>query len=357
MSNKKVKIGIIGKGFIAGTKYLPALKRIPNNEVVAVCSKHSPEAFARKWNIKKTYTDMEDICKDQDVEVVLVAVPNYLHKKAAILAAENNKHVICTKPLAMNADEAFEMLKAVKRAGVIHGYAENHIFMPPILKAKELVSDENALGEIYWTRSAEKHLGPHSAWFWDPTKAGGGALIDIGCHLIEFGRTFIGKEQNPTEAFCWGDTLVHKIKAEDTAVGFIKHGGGQINQIEVAWGSRGGMGRAYEIFGKEGTIIISSEPLLKCFTTRGVKYAGEKTEATKGWLSIAFDEEWSMGFIGEFAHFINCVLEDTEPIENFRDGYIVNAIMDTLYLSMKSGKWEKIKSNKLNEIEKIKGII
>ncbi len=335
MVSSQFKFGVIGAGYVAD-KYLAALRKIPKNSVVAACSRRpkSVRALARRWKISTVYTDMERLCGDPEVQAVIVAVPNYLHKKATLLAAENGKHIICTKPLAMNAAEALEMVKAVERAGAIHCYAENHVFMPPLLKAQELILRKKALGRIYWTRAATKHPGPHSPWFCDPRQAGGGALIDLGCHLVEFGRIFIGKAIPPKEAFCWGDTLVHKINTEDTAIGLVRHRGGQINQIEASWGYRGSLAKEYEISGVRGTIKVIPGSRLSCCTERGEK-SFVSNESCNG-------DEWSAGFVGEFAHFVESIRAGQQPSENFRDGYVVNAVIDALYSSMKSRRWEKV---------------
>lgn len=123
-----------------------------------------------------------------------IGLPNFLHEKAVVLAAENGKHVICEKPLGRNIGEARTMLDAVRRAVVIHSYAENHMFIPHITKAKEMI-DEGVIGNVFWVRSREAHFGPHSAWFWDPSLAGGGVLMDMGCHSASTALHLIGKRQ------------------------------------------------------------------------------------------------------------------------------------------------------------------
>lgn len=100
-------------------------------------------------------------------------MPNFLHQKASEIAAENGKHVICEKPLARNVNEAKAMLDAVERNNVIGCYAENQVFVPQIVRAKEMIQ-AGVIGDVFWIRSREAHFGPHSAWFWNPELAGGG---------------------------------------------------------------------------------------------------------------------------------------------------------------------------------------
>ena len=112
---------------------------------------------------------------------------------------------------------AFEMLNIVEKAGVFGGYLEDLVYTPKTLKSLESVRN-GALGDITWTRSREAHPGPHSDWFWNKELSGGGAIVDIGCHCIEIGRSYIGKDVLPVEVMCWADTLVKPIDAEDNAI-------------------------------------------------------------------------------------------------------------------------------------------
>ena len=115
-------------------------------------------------------------------------------------------------------------------------------------------SRAGAIGDVLWVRSRETHPGPHSAWFWDADQAGGGCIVDLGCHCIEIIRSYVGKGNRPVEVMCWSDTLVHPIEAEDNAIALIRFESGAIGQFEVSWTFRGGMDLRDEVAGTEGTI-------------------------------------------------------------------------------------------------------
>jgi predicted dehydrogenase len=175
---RKVNIGVLGYGFVESNFHLPCYKEIVKADVVAVggLKKRATEEFAKTWKIKKSYSGedfIEKLCRDREVDTVDIRLPNFLHEKATISAAENGKHVICKKPLGRNSGEARTMLTAARRAGVIHCYAENHIFMPHVTRAKDMI-DAGMIGKVFWVRSREAHFGPHSAWFQDPDLAGPG---------------------------------------------------------------------------------------------------------------------------------------------------------------------------------------
>jgi predicted dehydrogenase len=307
-------------------------------------TKEHAQQFAAEWDIPTWTTDMAEAIQDPETDIVVIGIPNYLHKEAAIMAAEAGKAVLCTKPLARNATEAQAMLNAIEQAGVFGGYLEDLVYTPKTLKA--LTSVQNgALGKVLWARSRETHPGPHSDWFWDPAQSGGGAIIDMGCHCIEIARNFIGKDNKPIEVMCWGDTQVHPIEAEDHAIGLVKYASGAIGQFEVSWTFRGGMDLRDEVSGTEGTIWLNHflRTGFEMFTAVGQGgYVAEKAESETGWLFPVGDEVHALGYVHMFRDMFDAIDAGTAPMETFYDGYIVNAIMDACYRSMQSKQWEAV---------------
>jgi predicted dehydrogenase len=260
------------------------------------------------------------------------------------MAAQAGKAVLCTKPLARTGAEALEILETVERAGVFHGYLEDLVYTPKTLKTIEAIR-AGALGRILWTRSREAHSGPHSAWFWDPEQAGGGAIVDLGCHCIEIGRNMVGKEVKPLEVMCWADTQVHPIDVEDSAVGLIRYASGAVSQFEVSWCFRGGMDLRDEVSGTEGTVWTNHwlRTGFEMFTSVGQGgYVSEKTESDRGWLFPVGDEVGELGYTAMFTDLLNALDRGIEPMETFYDGYVVNAIMDACYRSAQSKQWEPV---------------
>jgi len=339
------KITLLGAGLI-GRFYTISLQKLPGIEVTMVCAVTEDEAkiFADEFGIKRWSDNIENAINDPETDTVVIGLPNYLHKQAALLAAKAGKAILCTKPLATNALEAKEMLEAIEEAGVFHGYLEDLVYTPKTLKSLQAVHN-GALGKILWARSRETHAGPHSDWFWDVKRSGGGAIVDMGCHCIEIARDFIGKDVRPVEVTCWADTQVHPIEADDHAIGLVRYENGAIGQFEVSWTFRGGMDLRDEIAGTEGTIWLNHwlRTGFEMFTSVGQGgYVAEKAEGDTGWLFPVGDEVISLGYVDMFRDMFKAMDEGTAPMETFYDGYVVNAIIDASYRAAKSKRWEPI---------------
>lgn len=340
------KVTMLGTGLI-GMFYTMTLHGGRSRDKVTMVYSRTEERaadFAKTWGIDNHTTDMRKAIEDPDTDVVVIGLPNNLHEEAVNIAAAAGKAILCTKPLGRTAAEAKRMLDTVEKAGVFHGYLEDLVYTPKTLKA--IKSTQNgALGKVLWARSRETHPGPHSNWFWDKEISGGGAIIDMGCHCIEISRNFIGKDVRPVEVMCWADTQVHPIEAEDSAVGMVKYANGAIGQFEVSWTFRGGMDLRDEVSGTEGTIWLNHwlRTGFDMFTSVGEGgYVAEKAESDTGWLFPVGDEVGALGYVEMFTEQLNALDDGTKPMEDFYDGYVVNAIMDAAYKSIESKKWESV---------------
>jgi predicted dehydrogenase len=218
------------------------------------------------------------------------------------------------------------------------------VYTPKTRKAVDAVRG-GAVGEVLWVRSRETHPGPHSAWFWDARKAGGGAIVDLGCHCIEIIRAFVGKGNRPVAAMCWKDTLVHPIDAEDNAIALLRFESGAVGQFEVSWTFRGGMDLRDEVAGTDGTIWLNHflRTGFEMFSSGGSGgYVAEKAETEAGWLFPVGDEVDELGYTRMFTDMFDALDQGHQPAETFYDGYVVNAVMDACYRSSTSGRWEPV---------------
>lgn len=339
-------ITMLGSGLI-GLFYTMTLHGQRKRDLVKVVysrNEKRAQQFAREWKIPQATNNLAQAINDASTDCVVIGLPNHLHEEAIALAAKAGKAILCTKPLGRTAVEAKRMLDIVEKAGVFHGYLEDLVYTPKTLKAIQSVQ-RGALGEVLWVRSRETHPGPHSAWFWDNNQAGGGAIIDMGCHCVEIIRNFVGKQIKPVEVMCWADTLVHPIAAEDHGIGLIKFANGAMGQFEVSWAFRGGMDLRDEVAGTEGTIWLNHflRTGFEMFTTgESGSYVAEKAERESGWLFPVGDEVNELGYVHMFAEMFGAWDEKKAPMETFYDGYVVNAIIDACYKSAQTKLWEPV---------------
>jgi predicted dehydrogenase len=340
------RVTMLGTGLIGlfYTQTLHGKRQRDRVEVIYSRSEERARDFAAQYGIPRSTTKLEEAVADPETDAVVIGLPNHLHEEAVRLCAQHGKAVLCTKPLARNGEEARRILDAVERAGLFHGYLEDLAYTPKTLKALKAVQS-GQIGDVTWARSRETHPGPHSAWFWDANQAGGGAIVDLGCHCIEIIRNYVGKENRPVEVMCWLDTLVHPIEAEDNAIALIRFESGAIGQFEVSWTFRGGMDLRDEVAGTEGTIWTNHflRTGFEMFSSgEGAGYVAEKAETTSGWMFPVGDEVAELGYVNMFADMFDAMDEGREPMETFYDGYVVNAVMDACYRSADSGRWEAV---------------
>jgi len=341
-----IRIAMLGSGFI-GRFYADSLQGYRSKDkIVSVYSRteKSAKKFAEDYNCEHYTTNMEESIARANVDIVCIALPNNLHEDAVMLCCKHNKAVITTKPLGRNAAEAARMLRAVEDAGIFNGYLEDLVYTPKFLKAFETVKN-GGLGRILWAKSRETHPGPHSDWFWNIELAGGGCILDLGCHCVEITRSYIGKDIKPVEVMCWADTQVKPIDAEDHAIGLVKYENGSIAQFEVSWTFRGGLDLRDEVMGTEGTIWVNSflRTGFEMFTTgKGADYVAEKAESNTGWLFPVGDELNELGYNHMFMDMFNAYENGRKPKETFYDGYVVNAVLDAAYKSAKTKQWEPV---------------
>ena len=341
---RAVGVGMLGSGFI-GEFHTLGLRYVPDARVVANfgAGAERREAFARRFG-SRPLDSIEALCADPEVDLVVVSLPNHLHREAVLAAAAAGKAVACTKPLGRNAAEAADMLRAVTDAGVFNAYLENVVFNLDVMRMHDMI-EAGAIGRVTTFRAREGHSGPHAPHFWDAELAGGGALLDMASHGTECARYLLGKDLGVREVFAWGDTLVHgaKTSGEDNAVMVVRFQDGRAATCDVSWSSKGGLEGRFEVYGDAGRMVEDmGAGSLRAFIERPAGYLGEKADAETGWVFPVPDEVRVHGHDAMMADVVESFRAGRMPRETFRDGYIVNAVLDAAYRSMRSGCWEPV---------------
>ncbi|PAW93843.1 oxidoreductase [Mucilaginibacter sp. MD40] len=338
----RTKVAIIGAGFISDIHLESYHRFVPEAEVVAVYARNpdKAKAFAEKYHIATWFNDVDQLLAKTDAEVIDICVPNYLHAEVCIKAAKAKKHIIIEKPLAVTIEEADEMIAVCKENNVKLMYAEELCFAPKYERARSLV-DEGAVGEVYMLKQAEKHSGPHTDWFYDINLAGGGVLMDMGCHALGWFR-WVLKHAKVKDVYATMSTVLHKgrTKGEDNAVVVVEFENGVTCVAESSWAKHGGMDDRCEIYGTGGVVyadLFMGNSALT-YSKNGYGYAMEKVDSSAGWTFTIFEEAFNQGYPQELKHFIECVREDKTPIVTGEDGRVVLEMIYAAYASAGLGK-------------------
>lgn len=364
----KIKIGIIGTGNISNS-HVSGFKNHPKAEIIAICDKRRKilERKATQWGIDRIYKDYHELLKQPDIDAVVILTPHHLHAPITIAAAEAGKHILVEKPIAVSLEEANQMIKATNKAGVYLMVAENQVFQPPHIEAKRLI-EAGEIGtpvlirlSLGWATGRmpdnpsdfiktlaafeERNMQENKEWevgdMWrmDPTKRGGGSLIDEGHHRLSVADYLLGRLENiyayldelSFEQYgfsweyagiigwkhlgkrCYGVLCTHLGSPE-----FIQSEGGSIfdDRIEIT-GSDGYLW----IRGCEGR-IMESPPLQLLKKNKLKNFSDIKTG-------------YAAGFNEMTRHFIDSLLNDTPPRFTGEDGKRILKIILSAYESAK----------------------
>ena len=339
--DKKVGVGLIGSQFIASI-HADSFQKIKDAELLAVMSPTPGHAskFAEKFNIPKHFTELDAMLAMDEIDMVVLGAPNFLHCEITLKVAAAGKHIVVEKPFCLNLAQADRMIEACKNAGVKLMYAEELCFAPKYVRLKSLL-DEGALGLPVLLKQSEKHDGPHAPHFWDVERSGGGVTMDMGCHAFQFFRWLNGNNQVKS-VYAQMSTMVHmdKTKGEDNSIIILEFENGVTAMAEESWTKPGGMDDRAEVPGTEGVAYadVLQGNSIQTYSNKGIGYAVEKAGHTVGWSYTMYEENWNYGFPQEMEHFVDCVKNDKEPLVTGEDGRAVMEIIFAAYESAGTGK-------------------
>jgi predicted dehydrogenase len=198
---KLLKWGLIGAGDIARRRVAPALRDSPACDLVAVSRAHAElaDAFAKAFGVRRWYPRWQELLADEEIESIYIATPVRFHAEQTVAAANAGKHVLCEKPMAMNADECDRMIAACRANGVTLGVAYYRHFYPAVARMKAIVSSGEIGQPVVAQMNAFEWFDPEPnhprAWLLNRAMSGGGPMIDFGCHRLEVLIHLFGKVQ------------------------------------------------------------------------------------------------------------------------------------------------------------------
>ena len=336
---RKVRIGVIGLGW-PGQEHLKHYKAIKQVDVEALCDIDAELAqrIASENDVKEVYSDHEDLLRNEKIDAVSVCLPNYLHSPVTIDALKASKHVLCEKPPALNAKQAQKMADVASGNGKILMYALMQRFRADVQIVKDFV-ESGDLGKIYFAKTGyvrRRDIPSGSGgWFLDKSRAGGGALIDIGVHALDRAWYMMGNPKPVSVSGSvyseFGHTLPKKVKfdVDDSAFGLIKFENGATLYVEATWAVNYESGSFNTIAGTKGGAQL--DPLVIYTERKGTL------------LDITPNVEDLNPFALEIEHFIDCITTGKEPMPSAEQGVMLMQMLDGIYRSSKTGKEVKIK--------------
>ena len=256
---KTVHWGLIGCGDIARKRVAPALRDAPASELMAVSRARAElaESFAREFGAGKHYAGWRELLADPEIDAVYIATPLYFHAEQTIAAAEAGKHVLCEKPMAMSVADCDRMIAACRQSGVELGIAYYRHFYPVLDRIKSIA----ASGEI--GRVAVAHInafewfnpqpGEPRYWFVQKELAGGGPMMDFGCHRIEVFMNLFGPI---TEMRSFTGNVLFEREVEDTSGALFRFENGASGSLMVTHAAFESQD-TLDIFGSEGSIHVA----------------------------------------------------------------------------------------------------
>jgi len=318
MAGEQIKVGLIGCGNIGAGGHLPAYAHIPEAELVAVCDAVEELAHAAAERSGATaYTDYRQLLEQEDVEMVDICVPTYLHAQAAIAAIKAGKHVLCEKPIAHTLEAADAMIEAAQANGAKLMIGQVRRFDHRYASIKAQI-DAGKVGRPVFIRRAERQFLPFppDAWQWDP-KRGGGVILDIGVHATDLFRWFL--DEDAVEVYAVAKSVreaAREAGSFDHAMITCKFDGGGVGFAEASWAYPQGFGGTLyaqlDVVGTEGKIQYADKD-----TNPMLTYTTEKGHELPRYFRFMSTTEYA--FEEEIRHFVRCVLNDREPAVSPQD--------------------------------------
>lgn len=389
---KRLGVGFVGAGWVVNTYHVKAWRAVRHADIAAVCDikeerAKTTAAVCRELRVgsPQAYTNVSDMVRDPRVNAIWITVPNYARIPVVEAITEEVVQgraelvgLVCEKPLGRNVKEARKMLELVEKASLLHGYLENQVFAPSLVRGKEIIWKRGASisGRPYLARCSEEHGGPHEAWFWDASRQGGGALNDMLCHSCEAARFLLTGPDEEKNALVprtvsaeiaslkWtrpkyiqrlkemtrGEIDYSKKPAEDVGRANITYevrddGSLVMTELSTSWSFTGpGERLHFELLGPEYYMHIDSlNPEMKVFFSREVKGpAGEdlieKQAAEQGLMPVVSDESFIYGYVDEHRHMVESFLNGKMPRETWKDGAFVVELLMACYMAAEKKK-------------------
>lgn len=343
-----IRVGVIGTGMIARRAHLPAYQEAGATiAAVADVVGARAEKAAKDFGAQRWHTDYRELLADPEIDAVSVCTPNHLHRQVTVDALRAGKHVLCEKPMAMNVGEAMEMKKTAEETGKMLMLGFQNRFRADVQRLKEFV-DAGELGRIYYARTGfVRRRGTPFGWFTVKEESGGGPMIDLGVHVIDFTRYLMGNpravsvtaatfqkfghyQMKDSQGWCSSDVTDglrsgEEFDVEDLASAFIRFADGSVIVVEVSWAANTKQENIFSfLYGEEAGARLTPLEIY------GVKRGGLVD------TQVAVKEK--KPHVELIRHFLHCVETGEPPINTAQQGLEIQQIIDAVYESARTGR-------------------
>ncbi len=349
-----LRAGVIGAGAIAVHGHVPGYRATPGVEVVAICDvlEDRVKSVAEELDIPRAYTDYRDMLAKESLDLVSVCSPNTFHKAMTVDALNAGANVLCEKPMALAYADAQEMVATAERMGKSLTIGHHMRHTPAMFAIKDVVTS-GKLGEIYYAKVSylrRSGIPGYGSWFTNKDLAGGGAMMDIGCHILDMGLWLIGHPKPVTVTAStyakfgprgkglggWGMDhygLGARYDVDDLTTAFVRFDNGLTLTVEASWASHGTDGHRIQLFGTDGGIEVNDklfgrEQPLRFFGEQG----DELTEEP-----VSFVEDDTPSYAREISAWVEGIRTGEPPLVTGEQAAMVVQIIEGIYKSATSG--------------------
>jgi len=331
---EKVRWGVLGAAKIAVEKVIPAMNRGGYSEVTAIASRSRvrAEAAAEQLNLRKAYGSYEELVSDPEIEAIYNPLPNHLHVPWSRRAAEAGKHVLCEKPLALNAAEVASLIEVRDRTGVLIGEAFMIRTHPQWLKSRDLIR-EGRIGSLVAIQCTFSYFNRDPNNIRHVPEWGGGGLMDIGCYPINGSRFVLGREPRRVFGLCDIDP---DFRVDRLVSGILDFGD---IQSSFVCGTQMVPYQKIHFFGTRGRLEIeipfNAPPDRPCrILIDGGDLLGREIET----IEFPVCDQYTI----QGDQFSRAIREEGQPAVPLEDSLCNMAVIDAIFRSAESGRWEEI---------------
>jgi len=328
---ERVRIGLVGTGWVAQVVHIPTLQKLPEADLVAICDRDKSRVrlVGEKFGINRTYTDLEQMLANEDMSAVIVSTSTDAHRDVAVTCLQSGRDVLIEKPIARTYPEAVDIVNAAREAKRKAMVGMNHRFRPDTMILRSIIEGKE-LGKVYYTKAGWLRKRPNSsAWVTQREKSGGGVFIDLGIVMLDMAFWMMGfPDVRRVSAVNFSYTT---RRVEDTSVVSIVMKNGSLITIEVSWTLNIDDDKYYcDVVGSEGTATLQPFRIFKELHGNMVNLAPVKLDTPQNIFKRSYENELKH-FLGAVRGIHPLLSPADEALQRMR-------IVDAVYKSARTGK-------------------